>query len=64
MARTALVVDDSTTMQEMVSFTLSKAGFDVTRASNGQEALTRANGQKFDLVHRPEHARDGWAHAH
>ncbi len=50
MARAALVVDDSTTMQEMVSFTLTKAGFAVTRASNGQEALTSANAGKFDLV--------------
>jgi two-component system, chemotaxis family, chemotaxis protein CheY len=39
MSRAALVVDDSATMQEMVGFTLSMAGFKVTRASNGKEAL-------------------------
>ncbi len=50
MARTALIVDDSTTMQEMVSFTLSNAGFSVTRAGNGQEALVRASKERFDLV--------------
>ena len=50
MSRAALVVDDSTTMQEMVSFTLGKAGFAVTRAGNGQEALGRLQGGKFDLI--------------
>lgn len=51
MSREALVVDDSVTMQEMVSFTLSKAGFAVTRASNGKEAmLTLQRARAFDLV--------------
>ena len=51
MSREALVVDDSSTMQEMVSFTLSKAGFSVTRASNGKEALKSLEGSRvFDLV--------------
>jgi two-component system chemotaxis response regulator CheY len=51
MSREALVVDDSATMQEMVSFTLSKAGFSVTRASNGKEALKSLEGSRvFDLV--------------
>jgi two-component system chemotaxis response regulator CheY len=50
MSKAALVVDDSTTMQEMVSFTLSKAGFDVTRASNGKEGITSVQGRTFDLV--------------
>lgn len=51
MSRAALVVDDSTTMQEMVSFTLTRAGFAVTRAGNGQEALSRLQGAaKFDLI--------------
>jgi two-component system chemotaxis response regulator CheY len=50
MSRAALVVDDSTTMQEMVSFTLTRAGFAVTRAGNGQEALSRLKGTRFDLI--------------
>jgi len=50
MSRAALVVDDSATMQEMVSFTLSKAGFAVTRAGNGQEGLGRLAAAKFDLI--------------
>ena len=50
MSRAALVVDDSATMQEMVSFTLTRAGFAVTRAGNGQEALSRLKGTRFDLI--------------
>jgi two-component system chemotaxis response regulator CheY len=50
MARAALVVDDSTTMQEMVAYTLTKAGFQVTRANNGKEALGQLNGARFDLI--------------
>ncbi|MFO0601234.1 MAG: response regulator [Myxococcaceae bacterium] len=50
MSKEALVVDDSTTMQEMVSFTLTRAGFTVTRASNGKEALASLNTKSFALV--------------
>lgn len=50
MSKQALVVDDSTTMQEMVSFTLTKAGFEVTRASNGKEALKSLGARQFALV--------------
>lgn len=39
MARTALIVDDSASMRQMVSFTLKGAGFTVIESSNGQEAL-------------------------
>ena len=36
-----LVVDDSTTMREVVSSYLSRNGFDVVVASDGREGLTR-----------------------
>lgn len=47
---TILAVDDSASMRQMVSFTLKGAGHDVVEASDGQEALNKAKGQKFDLV--------------
>ena len=45
-----LVVDDSTTMRQMVSFTLVDAGHQVTEAENGAKALEAARGKHFDLV--------------
>jgi two-component system, chemotaxis family, chemotaxis protein CheY len=48
--RTALVVDDSVSMRQMVSFTLSRAGFQVVQAENGQEGLRCLASHKVDLV--------------
>ena len=45
-----LAVDDSASMRQMVSFTLKGAGFDVTEASDGVEALSKAQSDKYDLV--------------
>ena len=45
-----LAVDDSASMREMVSFTLKGAGFNVTEAADGEEALNKARSQQFDLV--------------
>lgn len=50
MARTALIVDDSATIRQMLAFTLREAGFDVTEASDGQDALARLGGARVDLV--------------
>ncbi|HXJ09907.1 MAG TPA: response regulator [Burkholderiales bacterium] len=45
-----LVVDDSTTMRQMVAFTLTSAGHEVVEAPDGNQALATAKTKKFDLV--------------
>jgi two-component system chemotaxis response regulator CheY len=50
MGKTALVVDDSTTMREMVSYSLKEAGFEAWTAGNGQEALDALDGKTVDLI--------------
>jgi two-component system, chemotaxis family, chemotaxis protein CheY len=50
MGKTVLVVDDSTSMRQMVAFTLKSAGFSVVEGGNGQEGLQKLDGQKVDLV--------------
>ncbi len=45
-----LVVDDSLSMQKMVSLTLKTAGHEVVEASDGQQALAIAQKEAVDLV--------------
>lgn len=45
-----LLVDDSATVREMVSFTLDHAGYQVIQAENGTIALEMARNENFDLV--------------
>ncbi len=45
-----LTVDDSTSMRQMVSFTLKGSGYDVVEAVDGVEALEVAKTRPFDLV--------------
>ncbi len=50
MAVKILAVDDSASMRQMVTFTLKGAGYDVEEAEDGQKALDKAKGDKFNLV--------------
>ncbi|MGH8442908.1 MAG: response regulator [Nevskiaceae bacterium] len=45
-----LAVDDSRSMREMVTFTLTSAGFNVAQAEDGAIALDMARQEKFSLV--------------
>ncbi len=50
MKKTALTIDDSKTMRDMVSFTLKNAGYDVVEAENGQLGLDKITGASFDVI--------------
>lgn len=50
MSKSILAVDDSRSILQMVSFCLKGAGYQVTEAGNGQEALNLAAGNSFALV--------------
>jgi len=43
MAKTILAIDDSTSIRQMVAFTLKSAGYTVIEAADGQEGLDKAN---------------------
>jgi two-component system chemotaxis response regulator CheY len=45
-----LAADDSASMREMVRMSLGSAGFDVTAAADGEEALRLAAAMPFDLI--------------
>ena len=50
MSKTALVVDDSVSIRQMVTFTLQSAGFQTIEGSNGVEALAASDNKTVDLV--------------
>lgn len=45
-----LVIDDSTSMRELLNAALTSAGYTVTLAADGDEGLEHALAQRFDLV--------------
>lgn len=48
--RKVLVVDDSASMRQMVSFTLRQGGFEAIEAIHGQDALDKLKGTTVDLI--------------
>jgi two-component system chemotaxis response regulator CheY len=50
MGHCILTVDDSSTMRQMITFTLKGAGFDVLEAGDGVEGLEVAQGKKLSLI--------------
>lgn len=45
-----LTVDDSSSIRQMVCFTLRKAGYEVVEAVDGKDGLGIAGSGKFDLI--------------
>ncbi len=43
MSKVILTVDDSASVRQLVSFTLSEAGYEVVQAVDGEDALTKLN---------------------
>jgi two-component system, chemotaxis family, chemotaxis protein CheY len=50
MAKTILAVDDSTSIRQMVAFTLKSAGYTVIEAADGQEGLEKATIHANDIT--------------
>ncbi len=50
MNKTILTVDDSTSVRQMVSFTLREAGYDVIEACDGKDALNKINSKSVNLI--------------
>lgn len=50
MAKTILIVDDSESIREVVSFTLENEGYNVLIANDGVDALKHFNGKMIDLI--------------
>ena len=50
MAKTILIVDDSESIREIVSFTLENEGYNVLVGEDGQDALKHLNNKPIDLI--------------
>ncbi|HLK65810.1 MAG TPA: response regulator [Bryobacteraceae bacterium] len=50
MQRTALIVDDSASIRQMVAFTLEQAGFLVLQGNNGEDGLRKLENQRVELI--------------
>lgn len=50
MGKSVLVVDDSPSIRQMVEVTLKGAGYDITTAGDGQDALDKCKLTRFDFV--------------
>ncbi|MFZ5799305.1 MAG: response regulator [Thermodesulfobacteriota bacterium] len=50
MSKRIMTVEDSTSLREMITFTLGEAGYEVAEAADGLDALAKLKGFKADLI--------------
>jgi len=50
MAKTILFVEDSASVRQVMNSTLTREGYDVVLASDGQDALNKLDGTKIHLI--------------
>jgi two-component system chemotaxis response regulator CheY len=48
--KTILIADDSESIRELVEFTLKRAGYNVLKSEDGEQAIQHLTGQTIDLV--------------
>lgn len=50
MSKRVLVVDDSSSVRQMICFTLNTAGYQTEEAGDGKQALSKAQSATFNMV--------------
>ena len=50
MVKTFLVVDDSASIRQLITFAVQDAGYDVLLAESGKDALDKLSGTEVDMV--------------
>ncbi len=50
MTKTIMVVDDSSSVRQMMAFTLKNAGYDVVEAEDGQDALNKLDNSSANVI--------------
>ena len=50
MSKTVMIVDDSTTLRQVVRLALEGAGYSVLEGADGKDALSKLTGQKVHLI--------------